>query len=220
MAYENLNDGSGLGDPRGSAIDQYYGSLARMGYIPQPQTGNTQPGNTPSMPMGIPPAASIGSGVAALGAAAYNYLQMRKRKRRGILDITPQPIKDIAAETGQRARTAKVANFNDRMGQINQGQTGVLNAASKASQTGSQFLQAALSAERIAANQRAALGQEGLQSQSRNRQDNMAARQQVANFQDLARQQYNADIAAYKEAMMRNINTAATSAINAAVGLV
>ena len=146
------------------------------------------------------------------GAAVYNYLQMRKRKRRGILDITPQPIKDIAAETGQRARTAKVANFNDRLGQINQGQTGVLNAASKASQTGSQFLQAALSAERIAANQRAALGQEGLQSQSRNRQDNMAARQQVANFENLAREQYNADIAAYKEAMLRNINTAANNA--------
>ncbi len=147
-----------------------------------------------------------------MAGAIYNMIQLRKRRKRGVIDITPDEVKDIAAETGARANTAKVSNYNTRLGQINAGQSSLLQRVRNTARTAGELTNAAVASERIAGDQRAQLEREGAQTQSMNRQSNMTARQNVANFKKLAQDQYNADIAAYKEAIGKNIGNALNSA--------
>ena len=157
--------------------------------------------NTQSM-MGS--GASTGGKAGSLLGALYNYRQLRKRRRRGVIDITPDEVKDIAAETGARANTAKVSNYNTRLGQINTGQSALLNRARNTARTAGELTNAAVASERLAGEQRQQLEREGAQTQSQNRGLNMSAREQIGQYKLQSKQNYDRDIAAYKEAIAKN----------------
>lgn len=146
--------------------------------------------------------------VGSLGSAIYNKVMLDRRKKRGVQDITPASLRDVIAESGMRANSGRVSNFNERLGQINVGQTGFLQNAAKTATSPQQLQQMLVAGERGAGAQRMQLGAEGAASQRDWQRQNQGYRLQKAEFEKLAQDQYNQDVAAYRNAIWQNINNA------------
>jgi hypothetical protein len=139
-------------------------------------------------------------------AAISNYRGMKKRERGGVKDITPQPLKDLMAESKMRVGTARVSNYNERLNQIQQSESDALDNAAATATSPAQLQAMALRIKRSSDMAKNQLGAEGAERQSRERSVDQGLRLQDANFKRIAQQEYDADIAAYRNAMWQNIN--------------
>jgi hypothetical protein len=165
---------------------------------------------------------AIAGGAGVLGSTAgaiQNAVMLKRRKKQGVLDITPTPIKDIIQESGMKARSGQVSNAAARMGRINQGESSFLNKAIQSATSPLQAQQMLVSAKRMSDDQKMQLENQGLQQQQNYEGTNRQFRSKDAEYKALAQNQYNTDIAAYRNAMWSNINNAVNSGAQMAMGL-
>lgn len=165
---------------------------------------------------------AIAGAAGVLGSSAsaiQNAVMLKRRKKQGVLDITPTPIKDIIQESGMKARSGKVSNDAARMGRINQGESSFLNKAIQSATSPLQAQQMLVSAKRMSDDQKMQLENQGLQQQQNYEGTNRQFRSKDAEYKALAQNQYNTDIAAYRNAMWSNINNAVNSGAQFGMGL-
>jgi len=165
---------------------------------------------------------AISGGAGILGSTAgaiENAVMLKRRKKAGVLDITPTPIKDIIQETGMKVRSGKLSNEAARIGRINQGESNFLNKAIQSATSPQQVQQMLVSAKRMSDDQKMQLENQGLQQQQNYEGTNRQFRSKDAEYKALAQNQYNSDVAAYRNAMWTNINNAVNSGAQMAMGL-
>jgi len=164
----------------------------------------------------------IAGAAGVLGSSAgaiQNAVMLKRRKKQGVLDITPTPIKDIIQETGMKARSGQVANAAARMGRINQGESSFLNKAIQSATSPQQVQQMLVSGKRMSDDQKMQLENQGLQQQQNYEGTNRQFRSKDAEYKALAQNQYNSDVAAYRNAMWSNINNAVNSGAQLGMGI-
>jgi hypothetical protein len=165
----------------------------------------------------------IAGGLGVLGSTAAAIAAQRAlnaRRRAGVLDIRPEALKQSLGDIALRAKSARVSNYGQRMGNIVGQQNRLAGNAAMAATSPSQLQNMILQSQRQGAQQEAGLAQEGAAMQQQNLGIQRGLRGQEAGYQDQARREYAQDVENLRNAVWSNINKGVNTAGQAAMMMV
>jgi hypothetical protein len=165
----------------------------------------------------------IAGGLGVLGSTAAAIAAQRAlnaRRRGGVLDIRPAALKQSLADIALRAKSARVANYGQRMGNIIGQQNRLAGNAAMVATSPSKLQNMILQGQRQGAQQEAGLAQEGGSMQQQNLGIQRGLRGQEAGYQDQARIEYAQDVENLRNAVWSNINKGVNTAGQAAMMMV
>lgn len=158
---------------------------------------------------------AIAAGQLAFQAAnAYDQNnKANKLRKQGPLDITPTALKRANIAYANRANNARVTGYEAAVDDINAGIANALGMGKESATSSADVINLLARLNYNANRARNTLTQQGAAQEDRRLLDSLRVQEEIADYQDRARQENNAAIGAFEGAKTQNINNIFSGAV-------